>query len=101
MLAQSIGPASDALGVFPTLLERLREFRVHAKRLARESPDPAERAHLGALQQSFKILINAFYGYLAFNGGRSDHVPTPHPVTAEGPGNVPANLDRPAAPRAP
>src|SRR5206468_9354323 len=64
MLARSIAPASDALGVFPSLLERLREFRVHAKRLARESPDAAERAHLGALQQSFKILINAFYGYL-------------------------------------
>ena len=27
--------------------------------------EPAERAHQHALQQSFKILINAFYGYLA------------------------------------
>src|SRR3989454_11593786 len=60
MLAHSIAPASDALGVFPALLQHLRDFRVHAKRLARETADPAERAHLGALQQSFKILINAF-----------------------------------------
>ncbi|PYN18661.1 MAG: DNA polymerase II [Candidatus Rokuibacteriota bacterium] len=97
MLARSIAPASDALGVFPSLLERLREFRVHAKRLARESPDPAERAHLGALQQSFKILINAFYGYLAFNGGHWNDFAAADRVTAEGRAIVTAILDRLAA----
>src|SRR5262249_1199012 len=65
MRAGPIAPASDALGVFPELLQHRRDFRVRAKRLAREAREPAERAHLGALQQSFKILINAFYGYLA------------------------------------
>jgi len=97
MLARSIAPASDALGVFSSLLERLREFRVHAKRLARESPDPAERAHLGALQQSFKILINAFYGYLAFNGGHWNDFAAADRVTAEGRAIVTAILDRLAA----
>jgi len=97
MLARSIAPASDALGVFPSLLERLREFRVHAKRLARESPDPAERAHLGAIQQSFKILINAFYGYLAFNGGPWNDFAAADRVTAEGRAIVTAILDRLAA----
>jgi len=97
MLARSIAPASDALGVFPSLLERLREFRVHAKRLARESPDPAERAHLGAIQQSFKILINAFYGYLAFNGGHWNDFAAADRVTAEGRAIVTAILDRLAA----
>src|SRR3989449_385315 len=94
MLARSIAPASDALGVFPTLLGRLREFRVHAKRMARESPDPAEHAHLGALQQSFKILINAFYGYLAFSGGHWNDFAAAHPVAAEGRAGVTPIPDR-------
>jgi len=84
MLARSIAPASDALGVFRELLQHLREFRVRAKRLAREASEPAERAHLGALQQSFKILINAFYGYLAFSGGHWNDFDAADRVTAEG-----------------
>ena len=84
MLARSIAPASDTLGVFPELLQRLRDFRVRAKRLAREAQEPAERAHLGALQQSFKILINAFYGYLAFSGGHWNDFDAADRVTAEG-----------------
>src|SRR5206468_12474914 len=50
-LAHSIVPASDALGVFPALLQHLRDFRIRAKRLARETAEPAERAHLGALSR--------------------------------------------------
>ena len=84
MLARSIAPASDTLGVFPELLQHLRDFRVRAKRLAREAHEPAERAHLGALQQSFKILINAFYGYLAFSGGHWNDFDAADRVTAEG-----------------
>jgi DNA polymerase, archaea type len=49
MLARGIAPATDELGVFLELLGRLRDFRVTAKRQAREAP-PAERAHHGALQ---------------------------------------------------
>src|SRR5947209_6529492 len=84
MLAKAIAPASDTLGVFPALLQHLREFRVRAKRLARDAREPAERAHLGALQQSFKILINAFYGYLAFSGGHWNDFDAADRVTAEG-----------------
>src|SRR3989449_1450429 len=94
MLAHSIAPASDALGVFPALLRHLRDFRVHAKRLARETADPAERAHLGALQQSFKILINAFYGYLAFSGGHWNDYDAANRVTAEGRAVVASLLER-------
>ena len=94
MLAHSIAPASDALGVFPALLQHLRDFRVHAKRLARETADPAERAHLGALQQSFKILINAFYGYLAFSGGHWNDYDAANRVTAEGRAVVASLLER-------
>jgi DNA polymerase, archaea type len=84
MLAHSLAPASDALDVFRALLQHLRDFRVRAKRLAVETPGTAERAHLGALQQSFKILINAFYGYLAFSGGHWNDYAAANRVTAEG-----------------
>jgi len=94
MLAHSIGPASDALGVFPALLQHLRDFRIRAKRLARETAEPAERAHLGALQQSFKILINAFYGYLAFSGGHWNDYNAANRVTAEGRAVVASLLER-------
>ena len=94
MLSHSIGPASDTLGVFQALLEHLRDFRVRAKRIAREAPDAAERAHLGALQQSFKILINAFYGYLAFSGGHWNDYAAADRVTAEGRAIVAALLER-------
>jgi DNA polymerase I len=94
MLAHSIAPASDALGVFPALLQHLRDFRVRAKRRARESADPTERAYLGALQQSFKILINAFYGYLAFSGGHWNDYDAANRVTAEGRAIVAALLER-------
>src|SRR2546426_3619941 len=101
MRAGPVAPASDTLGVFPALLQHLRDFRVRAKRLARDAREPAERAHLGALQQSFKILINAFYGYLAFSGGHWNDFDAADPVTAEGRGGVtpvPAALTAQGAP---
>ena len=94
MLAGGIAPASDALSVFPELLRHLRDFRVSAKRGMRETGDAAERAHLGALQQSFKILINAFYGYLGFSGGHWNDFDAANRVTAEGRAVVATLLDR-------
>ena len=94
MLAGGIAPVSDALSVFPELLRHLRDFRVRAKRGMRETGDPAERAHLAALQQSFKILINAFYGYLAFSGGHWNDYAAADRVTAEGRAIVAALLER-------
>jgi DNA polymerase elongation subunit (family B) len=94
MLARGIAPASDALGVFPALLAHLRDFRVRAKRQAQEAVDPEERAHRTALQQSFKILINAFYGYLAFSGGHWNDFEAADRVTAEGRDVVTAIIER-------
>jgi DNA polymerase elongation subunit (family B) len=94
MLASGITPAADELLVFGALLARLRDFRVAAKRRAHEVQDPADRLHLLALQQSFKILINAFYGYLAFRGAHWNDFEAADRVTAEGRGVVTAILDR-------
>jgi DNA polymerase I len=84
MLAQKIAPARDGLGVFLRLLGDLREYRVTAKRLAREAPDSAERMLAAALQQTFKILINSFYGYLAFSQGHWNDFDAANRVTSEG-----------------
>ncbi len=94
MLAHGIAPASDALGVFLRLLARLREVRVTAKRLARQAADPEERGHQQALQQTFKILINAFYGYLAFSPGHWNDFAAADRVTAEGRAVVAAIVER-------
>jgi len=84
MVAQRVAPASDDLGVFLRRLDALRELRVSAKGLARTAAEPEERAHQGALAQTFKILINSFYGYLAFTNGHFNDFAAADRVTAEG-----------------
>ncbi len=84
MLAHGIAPRADAQGLFLELLERLRDFRVCAKRLAREAADRGQAGHFGAMQQAFKILINAFYGYLAFSAGHWNDFDAANRVTAAG-----------------
>jgi DNA polymerase, archaea type len=94
MLAHRIAPRSDGPGIFLELLAQLREFRVSAKRQAQEAIDPGQAAHFGALQQSFKILINAFYGYLAFSAGHFNDFEAANRVTAEGRAVIGAILER-------
>jgi DNA polymerase elongation subunit (family B) len=69
MLSYACFPAHDVLGVFPSLLHDLREFRVQAKGLARQAKNPLMQRNYDALQATFKILINSFYGYLGFSLG--------------------------------
>ncbi|MBI4609949.1 MAG: DNA polymerase II [Candidatus Rokubacteria bacterium] len=84
MLTFRIFPAKDKLGIFPVLLRDLREFRVSAKALARQAASDEERLHLTALQQTSKILINSFYGYLGFSMGHWNDFEAANRVTAEG-----------------
>jgi DNA polymerase elongation subunit (family B) len=93
MLIRSIAPASDELGIFLELLGRLRDFRVTAKRLVRDAAG-AERAYLGALQQAFKLLINAFYGYLAFGNGHFNDYAAADRITSEGRAVVSALIEQ-------
>jgi len=94
MLGQGLFPASDRLGVAASLLRDLREFRVSAKRLAREAAAEEDRLFLNALQQTFKIFINSFYGYLAFSQGHWNDFEVANQVTGEGRRLVQALLDR-------
>ena len=84
MLARKIAPATDTLGVFPALLAHLRAVRVDAKQASRTAATAEERTHHAALSQSFKILINAFYGYLAFGTGHWNDFEAANRVTEEG-----------------
>ncbi|HSE06077.1 MAG TPA: DNA polymerase domain-containing protein [Methylomirabilota bacterium] len=94
MLGLNLFPASDRLGVAASLLRDLREFRVSAKRLAREAAAPEDRVFLNALQQTFKIFINSFYGYLAFSQGHWNDFDAANRVTGEGRRLVQVLLDR-------
>ncbi|MGH7415667.1 MAG: DNA polymerase domain-containing protein, partial [Candidatus Rokuibacteriota bacterium] len=94
MLGQNLFPASDRLGVAASLLRDLREFRLSAKRLAREATAPEDRVFLNALQQTFKIFINSFYGYLAFSQGHWNDFEVANRVTGEGRRLVQGLLER-------
>jgi DNA polymerase elongation subunit (family B) len=69
MVRRSIGPASDELRVFPSLLGDLLTMRIGAKRQMNASSDPDERRRADALQSALKILVNSFYGYLGYSRG--------------------------------
>ena len=69
MLAFDCLPASDQLQIFRSLLTDLRKFRLQAKAEMRAAKDAKEQHHLEALQNTFKILLNSFYGYLGFAQG--------------------------------
>ena len=69
MLRFECFPATDQLQIFRHLLTDLRAFRLEAKAKMRAEKDPARQHHLQALQNTFKILLNSFYGYLGFAQG--------------------------------
>jgi DNA polymerase, archaea type len=69
MLQFDCFPVTDQLQIFRHLLTDLRAFRLEAKAQMRTAKDPKEQHHFQALQNTFKILINSFYGYLGFAQG--------------------------------
>jgi DNA polymerase I len=83
MLEERYQPANDHLGVFLRILADLRSFRVQAKAAVRELTG-ADKRNLEALQQTFKILINSFYGYLGFSLGHFNDFEQANAVTRRG-----------------
>ena len=84
MLNHKLGPATDAVHVFLKLLETLRTFRLNAKSAMRQASGENERLELDALQTTFKILINSFYGYLGFSQARFNDFDVADRITREG-----------------
>ena len=76
-------PARDELGIFTGLLQKLRTFRLEAKDKAKNSSGN-EKQRYTALQNTFKILINSFYGYLGFAQGCFNDYTLAETVTATG-----------------
>jgi DNA polymerase, archaea type len=69
MLQFDCFPVTDQLQIFRHLLTDLRTFRLEAKASMRAAKDRAQQQYFHALQNTFKILINSFYGYLGFAQG--------------------------------
>ncbi len=69
MLQFDCFPVTDQLQIFRHLLTDLRTFRLEAKSDMRDAKDAPQRRYFHALQNTFKILINSFYGYLGFAQG--------------------------------
>ena len=84
MLVYDYFPKKDELGIFPGLLRDLRDFRIKAKELARQAQSKEARIYFSALQSTFKILINSFYGYLGFSMGHFNDYEAANQVTAKG-----------------
>ena len=66
MLTHNIHPRTDELGLFHTFLQRLTDLRLDTKRHMQAAAMPEARSALDAQQNSYKILINSFYGQLGF-----------------------------------
>ncbi len=84
ILAEQWIPTRDSLKAFPRLLGELRKFRLAAKDAERKAESQAERDRMNALQTTFKILINSFYGYLGFSMGTFNDYEMAEKVTARG-----------------
>lgn len=72
MLSYDICPKSDERKIFPKILTDLKDLRFTAKSKAKEEKQTGNNslaANYDAMQSSFKILINAMYGYLGFSIG--------------------------------
>src|SRR5437868_10466487 len=69
MLQFDCFPATDQLQIFRHLLTDLRKFLLESKGQMQAAKDSKEQRYFHALQNTFKILINSFYGYLGFGQG--------------------------------
>ncbi|NTV59927.1 MAG: DNA polymerase [Chlorobiaceae bacterium] len=87
MLSCNICPKSDALRVFPVILSELKDLRFKARDKSRDAADSGNvslRNNFDAMQGSFKILINAMYGYLGFIAGNFNDFEEADKVTSTG-----------------
>ena len=83
MLTKAIAPEPDRLGVFLQMLSVLKDFRLKAKSNM-QSAKGVQKSYYDALQSTFKVLINSFYGYLGFSQGRFCDFDAADTVTSTG-----------------
>ncbi len=69
IISNKISPKSDVLNVFLKLVEVLTRKRLELKHQMLSVESAYKKSQLDAMQKSYKILINSFYGYLGFARG--------------------------------
>jgi len=84
IIADKLSPARDDLKIFQKFLGTLRIFRLKAKDLMNAANEADEKEFYNAMQSTFKILINSFYGYLGFGYGSFNDFEVAGKVTAKG-----------------
>jgi DNA polymerase I len=84
MLTQKIHPSMDTENIFLPMLERLTRRRLESKNQHRHARSSADRAYWNGLQNSYKILINSFYGYLGYNRANFNDFQAAEQVTSYG-----------------
>ncbi|MEK7825817.1 MAG: DNA polymerase domain-containing protein [Nitrospirota bacterium] len=84
MLTFGYFPKRDRLSIFATLLSDLKDFRLAAKEMKMKASSGEEAKYFDALQSTFKILINSFYGYLGFAYGHFSDFDEAERVTLKG-----------------
>lgn len=84
IIHNKIYPEKDKLRVFLKLVTILTKKRLNFKRLKEETGDPYLRMHYDTMQNSYKILINSFYGYLGFAEGIFNDYKKANEVTLKG-----------------
>ena len=67
MLNYDVKPSQDALVLFPKLLKKLTELRLAAKAEMKQATSSELKSALDARQNSYKVIINSFYGFLGFS----------------------------------
>ena len=84
MLTFNYFPKVDELNIFHSLLSDLKDFRLNAKKMMSTAKTKSEEMYYDALQSTFKVLINSFYGYLGFAYGHFSDFEEANKVTAKG-----------------
>jgi len=83
MLSYGYKPRSDSQNIFLPLLKELTQRRLYAKRQITRA-NQSERAYWTGLSNSFKVLINSFYGYLGYGRANFNDFDAAEAVTTTG-----------------
>jgi len=84
IITQGAKPKSDLLGVFVPILTELTAMRLSLKHEERDAAPRALQSRYDALQSALKVLINSFYGYLAYSRAHFNDYERADQITALG-----------------
>ena len=84
IISGNISPTNDSLKKFYTFLKKLRDIRFKAQDQEKQTKSEQEKNYFNSLQTTFKIMINSFYGYLAFSQGTFNDYRLAEYVTSRG-----------------